>query len=534
MTTKETLKKWFRTGEKPTQAQFWAWLESYHHKEETIPAKSVEGLPQLMERSLVQNQFENHQTDPLAHAELFENKVDKEQGKGLSANDFTDEYKQQLDELAQQEKTEIDTENFFLKDEKITLIQGTNTEAPLNFQQGNLTYSPRNGQVEYSENGLFFTHDNQRRQVVFIDDTGLTTQQIAQKLKRIIKGEQFTIKYTDGTMTSAKYNELLEAVKDKQVEEIQVDTAGLEGATFNFEYYKLYAFRTSEFNDVKDLSRKDDFDNSGFYLDVFDRAENKLLKRNKYFLKDLLANSSLIYSKNIISKTGGNTFIRVSKFGNYTDYEVKFYNEFISENRERTDSILTMRQSENEMLLEKEVDNERLQIILETKNQYTAHFSIMVAKKIRTSTLTNLFVNDTPVTFAENFIILRGSHAGRRYYKGSNMDPYQIFFPRIENGKIQQTDFSRGNYGRSFFGVGDHFDDIDHSLENSLVETRIHLKTTDKIKGYYKIQLINTENQEVVFEKDNREDNTDTITLNNLQLPKMLTIKLWTNDSLND
>lgn len=38
------LKAWFETGDKPTQAQFWDWLDSFFHKEETIPIASIDGL----------------------------------------------------------------------------------------------------------------------------------------------------------------------------------------------------------------------------------------------------------------------------------------------------------------------------------------------------------------------------------------------------------------------------------------------------------------------------------------------------------
>ena len=42
-----TLKNWFRTGLKPTQQQFWDWLDSYWHKSEAIPSGSVQGLDAL-------------------------------------------------------------------------------------------------------------------------------------------------------------------------------------------------------------------------------------------------------------------------------------------------------------------------------------------------------------------------------------------------------------------------------------------------------------------------------------------------------
>jgi hypothetical protein len=45
-----TLKNWFKTNLYPTQAQFWAWLDSYWHKDEKIPMESVAGLPEAINR----------------------------------------------------------------------------------------------------------------------------------------------------------------------------------------------------------------------------------------------------------------------------------------------------------------------------------------------------------------------------------------------------------------------------------------------------------------------------------------------------
>lgn len=39
-----TLKSWFETGDKPTQAQFWDWLDSFRHKNDSIPMGDVSGL----------------------------------------------------------------------------------------------------------------------------------------------------------------------------------------------------------------------------------------------------------------------------------------------------------------------------------------------------------------------------------------------------------------------------------------------------------------------------------------------------------
>jgi hypothetical protein len=52
-----TLKNWFKTGLKPTQLQFWDWLDSFWHKDEPIPVDKVEGLAELLGDSVSLAQF---------------------------------------------------------------------------------------------------------------------------------------------------------------------------------------------------------------------------------------------------------------------------------------------------------------------------------------------------------------------------------------------------------------------------------------------------------------------------------------------
>ena len=99
MTAINTLKKWFSNFKKPTQEQFWAWIDSFWHKSEKIPMDSIEGLENVIQGTASAEQLRNHLTDSQAHKGLFDGKVDKEAGKGLSTNDFTDAYKQKLETL---------------------------------------------------------------------------------------------------------------------------------------------------------------------------------------------------------------------------------------------------------------------------------------------------------------------------------------------------------------------------------------------------------------------------------------------------
>lgn len=99
MTPKKTLKKWFSNFMKPAQEHFAAWIDSYWHKSEQIPMSNIEGLNRAIENTASAGQLLNHINDSDAHSRLFNQKVDKEVGKGLSANDFTNEHKQKLESL---------------------------------------------------------------------------------------------------------------------------------------------------------------------------------------------------------------------------------------------------------------------------------------------------------------------------------------------------------------------------------------------------------------------------------------------------
>ncbi|MFC2482762.1 MAG: hypothetical protein ACFNS7_08115, partial [Capnocytophaga granulosa] len=84
---------------KPAQEHFAAWIDSYWHKSEKIPMSSIDDLERTIESTASAKQLLNHLNDTNAHKGLFDLKVDKEEGKGLSANDFTNEYKQKLEHL---------------------------------------------------------------------------------------------------------------------------------------------------------------------------------------------------------------------------------------------------------------------------------------------------------------------------------------------------------------------------------------------------------------------------------------------------
>lgn len=71
MTPIETIKDWFRTGKKPTQNQFWAWIDSIRFKADKVPAADVDGLQELLDEKADAEALGNHITDPNAHADQF-------------------------------------------------------------------------------------------------------------------------------------------------------------------------------------------------------------------------------------------------------------------------------------------------------------------------------------------------------------------------------------------------------------------------------------------------------------------------------
>ncbi|MDO4782629.1 MAG: pyocin knob domain-containing protein [Capnocytophaga felis] len=100
MTTRQQLKQWFSNLKKPNENQFWAWIDSFVHKEDKIPMDSIEGLDTALQDTASDAKLEGHLTDEQAHQALFAQKVDKEDGKGLSANDYSDEEKQKVHDTA--------------------------------------------------------------------------------------------------------------------------------------------------------------------------------------------------------------------------------------------------------------------------------------------------------------------------------------------------------------------------------------------------------------------------------------------------
>src|ERR1035437_5576729 len=57
--TINTLRQWFRTGIKPTQQQFWDWLDSFWHKDDKIPITSLDGLQLELDKQADKDSVQN-------------------------------------------------------------------------------------------------------------------------------------------------------------------------------------------------------------------------------------------------------------------------------------------------------------------------------------------------------------------------------------------------------------------------------------------------------------------------------------------
>jgi len=64
---RNTLKGWFKTGKKPTQAQFSDWLDSYFHVNDNIPLSSVIGLVDILNNTAAADSLTAHVADLSAH-----------------------------------------------------------------------------------------------------------------------------------------------------------------------------------------------------------------------------------------------------------------------------------------------------------------------------------------------------------------------------------------------------------------------------------------------------------------------------------
>ncbi|RWX00903.1 hypothetical protein [Flavobacterium cerinum] len=67
----ETILKWYKEFDFPTEQQFRQSWTSFWHKDEKIPQSSIENLTIDLDNKAEREQLDRHTTDPDAHADLF-------------------------------------------------------------------------------------------------------------------------------------------------------------------------------------------------------------------------------------------------------------------------------------------------------------------------------------------------------------------------------------------------------------------------------------------------------------------------------
>ncbi len=119
------LKTFFETGDRPTESQFGDLIDSFIHKTtgSVVIGKSVDAVTGDVLIQFSDGDSIGFNVNPLESAEIsfinglqaaLDSKVDKENGKGLSSNDFTNELLTKLNNL----------ENFTLTNQEISFING--------------------------------------------------------------------------------------------------------------------------------------------------------------------------------------------------------------------------------------------------------------------------------------------------------------------------------------------------------------------------------------------------------------------------
>ncbi|MRI63992.1 hypothetical protein EDM00_08330 [Ornithobacterium rhinotracheale] len=106
-----TIKSWFKNGLKPTQEQFWAWLDSFWHKDDKIPAENVEGLDAMLSSIDLSSKVENTDFERYKKEQGKQAKKDLELKANADASNIEDDNKHLW-------KTALDIEETFTHEEK--------------------------------------------------------------------------------------------------------------------------------------------------------------------------------------------------------------------------------------------------------------------------------------------------------------------------------------------------------------------------------------------------------------------------------
>ncbi|WP_025143045.1 hypothetical protein [Pedobacter jeongneungensis] len=148
--TLNTIKNWFKTGLKPTQQQFWDTWDSFWHKDQVIPASSIENLDARFDEKADEEAFETHLSDLNAHnignLSIPAGPINTLTGSGTRANLFYNTIDQVLyiyDGVAWRPAVEADLTQFYTKEQVDLLLSGS---APALTASNGLTIS--NGDIK--------------------------------------------------------------------------------------------------------------------------------------------------------------------------------------------------------------------------------------------------------------------------------------------------------------------------------------------------------------------------------------------------
>ncbi|WP_312557095.1 hypothetical protein [Empedobacter brevis] len=89
-TEKSTLKNWFSSKLKPTQGQFWAWMDSYWHKGEKLPINTIDGLGEAVDGKAPLVHYHEHYATNDATSLSNENVLSWQQKLGVDDLDYVE------------------------------------------------------------------------------------------------------------------------------------------------------------------------------------------------------------------------------------------------------------------------------------------------------------------------------------------------------------------------------------------------------------------------------------------------------------
>lgn len=108
-TPKNTLKTWFSYLKKPTEAQFWAWIDAFWHRDEPIPPTAIDGLDGILNKKadLIDNLIPQEQIPHLPDSKVDISEASEFAQVGNTQKTFNKNVSNDLSELKTDFQTEV-------------------------------------------------------------------------------------------------------------------------------------------------------------------------------------------------------------------------------------------------------------------------------------------------------------------------------------------------------------------------------------------------------------------------------------------